>query len=163
MYPASDGLLVALQGAARGLLRTPIQLVQQAPDVIDVIAHTKTPLDELGHPWAGPQIGVKSSGLRPLEQQRFEPMLVFGTQLGRATGRGLGTHTRRAASIGRPLPAPHTTPIDPDAPRYLKGHQSFLEQRQRSHASAFQFLWASGGPHGAPPDQSIGHSLRRYQ
>ena len=36
MYPASDGLLVALQGAARGLLRTPIQLVQQAPDVIDV-------------------------------------------------------------------------------------------------------------------------------
>ena len=50
-----------------------------------------------------------------------------------------------------------------DAPRYLNGQQSFLQQRQRSQTTTFQFLWASGGPHGAPPDQSIGHSLRRTQ
>ena len=163
MYPASDGLLVALQGAARGLLRTPVQLMQQPPDMIDVIAHPKAPLDQLGHSGAGPQIGVKPGGLRALEQQRFESTLMLGEQLRRTTRRGLGAHTRRAASIGRPLPAPHTAPIDPDAPRNLNRQQSFLEQRQRSYASAFQFLWASGGPHRAPPDQSIGHYLSRYQ
>jgi hypothetical protein len=108
--------------------------------MIDVIAHAKAPIDELGHPWAGPQIGVKPGGLRPVEQQRFEPTLVFGIQLRRATGRGPGAHTRRAASIGRPFPAPHTASIDPDTPRHLNGQQSFLKQRQRSHASAFQFL-----------------------
>jgi hypothetical protein len=131
--------------------------------MIDVIAHAKAPFDEFGYPWTSPKFGVKPRGLRPFEQQRLEPTPMLGVQLGWATWRGPGAHACLAASSCRPLPAPHTAPINANATRYLNGQQTFLEQGQRPQTTTFQFLWTSGGPHGAPPDQSIGHSLCRSQ
>ncbi|OGA81336.1 MAG: hypothetical protein A3G27_01365 [Betaproteobacteria bacterium RIFCSPLOWO2_12_FULL_66_14] len=120
--------------------------------MIDVIAHAKAPFDELGDPWTGPKIGVKPRGLRPFEQQRLELTLMLRVELRRAAWRGLGAYARLAASPCRPLPAPHTAPINANATRHLNRQQSFLEQGQRPQTTMFQFLWASGGPHGAPPD-----------
>jgi len=43
------------------------------------------------------------------------------------------------------------------------GRHPLPEQRQRSPAAAFKFLWSSGRSHGAPPTGSIGHYLSSNQ
>lgn len=155
--PAPNRGLVAFDGAARGHLRTPAQLMQQPPHMIDVIAHAKASFHEIHHARTGPQIGIKASGLRALEQERLQPTLVSGGQLGWAPGRRLGPHPRLATSSRCRLPAPHAAPINADTPRHLRGQQSFFEQRQRAQAPVLQLLWASGRSHRTPPTGMIGH------
>ena len=161
--PVADGRLVALQRATRRLLRTPAQLMQQPSDMIDVIAHPEAVLDQLSHSRAGPQIGVKTGRLRTLQEQALKPRALPGLELGRAPGDRLGAHPRFALRPCRRLPAAHAAPIGPHAPGDLNRLQAFVKQRQRAQSPTFQFLWTSGRSHRAPPDQSIGHSLRRYQ
>ena len=140
MDPAADGGLVAFDGVACRQLRTPAQLMQQPPDMIDVIVHAKASLHDLGHARTSPQIGVKAGRLRAFKQQRFEPALVLSCQLGGTSRRRLGPHSSLAASSRGRLPAPHAAPIHTDAPRYFRGQQSLFEQRQRAQAPALQFL-----------------------
>jgi hypothetical protein len=133
--------------------------MQQPPDMIDVILDAKTPLHQLGHARTSPQIGVKTSGLRTFEQQRFEPTFVLSRQFGWPSWRRLGSYSSLTTSSCCRLPTPNAAPIHANAPRYFRGQQSFLEQRQRTQASALQLLWASGWSHRAPPTGMIGHYL----
>ena len=130
--PTADGGLVALDGVAGRQLRTPAQLMQQPPDMIHVIVHAKTSLHEFDHARTSPQIGIKAGGLRAFEQQCFEPALVLSRELGRTSRRRLGPHSSFAASSRRRFPTSHAAPIHPDASRYFRRQQSFLEQRQRT-------------------------------
>ena len=41
---------------------------QQAGQVIDVVAHVVALFNQLGNPWAGPEVSCKSIGLGPLAQ-----------------------------------------------------------------------------------------------
>lgn len=162
-YPVADRHVVALQGAARRALRTPAQLVQEPSDMIDVIAHPEALLDQLGHPRAGPQIGVKTRRLGALHEQPLKARALSCLELGRASRSRLRPHARLTVDArSRPPPA-HAAPIDSDALGDLHGSQSLLEQRQRSQSATLQLLWASGRSHRAPPDQSIGPYLRRHQ
>jgi hypothetical protein len=133
--------------------------MQQPPDMIDVIVDAKTALHELGHARTRPQVGVETRGLRTFEQQRFEPTFVLSGQLRWPSWRWLGAYSSFASSSRRRLPTSNAAAIHADAPRYFRWQQSFLEQRQRTQASALQLLWASGWPHRAPPTGIIGHYL----
>ena len=116
LHPVTDGHLVTLQGATRGLLRTPAQLMQQPSDMIDVIAHAEAALDQLRHPRAGPQIGVKARRLGALHEQPLEPCSLLGLELGRTSGGGLGPYTGFAPDSRGRLPTAHAAPIGADAP-----------------------------------------------
>jgi hypothetical protein len=161
--PVADGRLVALQGATRGLLRTPAQLMQQPSDMIDVIAHAEAALDQLRHPRAGPQIGVKARRLGTLHEQPLEPCSLFGLELGRTPGSGLGPYPGFTLGARGRLPTAHAAPIGADAPGDLHRLESLLEQRQRAQSPTLQFLWGSRRSHCAPPGPSVGHYLRRRQ
>jgi hypothetical protein len=125
--------------------------MQQPPDMIDVILDAKTTLHQLGHAWTSPQVGVETSGLRTLEQQRFEPTFVLSRELGWSSWRGPSSYSSLTPSSRCRLPTPNAAAIHANAPRYFRWQQSFLEQRQRTQASALQLLWASGWSHRAPP------------
>jgi hypothetical protein len=133
--------------------------MQQPPDVIDVILDAKTTLHQFRHPRTSPQISVETGGLRAFEQQRFEPPFVLSRQFGWSSWRRLGPYSSFTASSRCRLPTPNAAAIHANAPRYFRWQQSFLEQRQRTQASALQLLWASGWSHRAPPTEMVGHYL----
>ena len=59
-----------------GPLRTPVQIVQQPSNMINVIAHAKAALNVLGHAGIGPQIAGKSRRLRALLQLFLQPLAL---------------------------------------------------------------------------------------
>ena len=77
-HPTADSFFVALNRPARWLLRAPAQIMQQSPDMVDVVSNLESLLDQFGHAWTGPQIGPKSCSQRPLEQQPLQLAFVFG-------------------------------------------------------------------------------------
>src|SRR6266446_4402472 len=129
--------------------------------MINVVANAKAPFDHLGHPGAGPQIGVIARGLGTLEQERFELAAVLSLKFRRPPRGRFCAHPCFPLSASGCLPAPHAAPIYANALGNLDGLKSFFEQRQRAHTTMFEFFWASGWPHRAPPDRSIGYYLRR--
>src|SRR3990172_10785990 len=131
--------------------------------MIDVVANAKAPLDHLGHPWTGPQVGVKPSRLGTLEQQSFELGPMLGPKLQWPPRGGLCAPPCRALGASGCLPAPDAAPIHAHTPGNLDRLQSLFEQRQRAHTTMFEFFWASGRPHGVPPEHSLGHYLHRDQ
>jgi hypothetical protein len=133
--------------------------MQQPTNMIDVILDAKTALHEVGHARTSPQVSVETGSLRTFEQQRFEPPFVLSRQFGRPSWRRLGPYSSLATSSRCRLPTPNTAAIHANAPCYFRWQQSFLEQRQRTQASALQLLWASGWSHRAPPTGMIGHYL----
>lgn len=64
--PLVDQRLIALQGAADGLLYAPVQLPQDAPNVSGMVVDLKIPLDQVGDPLAGPQRSFITQALRAL-------------------------------------------------------------------------------------------------
>lgn len=111
-----DGGLIAFERVADRQLRTLAQLVQQSPNVIDVIVDAKTPPHQFRYPWTGPQIGVEASGLRTFEQQRFQPSFVRSSKLRPSSLRRLGLHSCFASPSCRCLPAAHAPSVNIDAP-----------------------------------------------
>ena len=55
-----DGVLVPLSSTFFGLLPTPANLVQEAPDMIAMIAHPEGALDHDGHSAGGPHLSPKA-------------------------------------------------------------------------------------------------------
>ncbi|MCZ7564514.1 MAG: hypothetical protein M5U08_12670 [Burkholderiales bacterium] len=159
--PAADLTFVAFQGAPRRLLRTPAQVMQQSPDMIDVVADAEPLLDELGHARTGPKIGIKTGRERPFDQQRLETTLLMSLELWRSAGRSSGAHCRLAVLACRCLPASHAASIHTYSPRNFRRKQPFVQQCQRAQSAALQLFWTSGRSHGTPPTGSIGHYLRR--
>src|ERR1700694_3322434 len=100
---------------ARRQLGTPAQVMQQPPDMIDVIVDAKTPLHQLGHARTSPQVSVETSGLRPFEQQRFKPTFVPNGQLGWPSWRRLGAYSSLTASSRRRLPPSNAAAIHANA------------------------------------------------
>jgi hypothetical protein len=161
--PTADLLLVALNGAPCRFLRTPTQVMQQSPDMIDVVVDPEAPFDELGHTRTSPQVGVETRSQRTLDEQRLQTALVPRSELRGSSRRGAGSHSRLAVLARRRLPAPHAAPIHAHAPRNLRGQQSLLEQRECAQAPTFQLFWTPGRSHHIPPTRIIGHYLRRTQ
>lgn len=67
--PFVNQIFVALQGAAHGLLHTPIQLPQDAPNVSGVIIHLEVLFDQVRNPWTRPQGSFVTQALGTLQEQ----------------------------------------------------------------------------------------------
>jgi hypothetical protein len=127
VYPAADFVFIALKGAARGFLRTPSQIVQHAPDVVDVVLHAEALLDQLRHARTGPQIGAKAGRHWPLQQQPLQFALVLGGELRRPATRRARAHTLLTRTACRRLPSAHAAPIHADTLGNLRRQQPFLQ------------------------------------
>ncbi len=135
--------------------------MQQPSDVVDVVLHCKSPLDQLGYARTGPQVHPEARGHRPLEPQPPGLALVLCKELGRSAGSGASPQSLCAILVDRRLPAANAPSIDSDTLGYLPGPPPFPKQRQSAQASTFKFPWGSGRSQRAPPTGSIGHSFCR--
>jgi hypothetical protein len=69
--PVSDSCLVTLQRLAGRSLARPVELAQDAPDVVLVVSHAGAGGDELAHSARGPQPGDEAERFRAaLERAR---------------------------------------------------------------------------------------------
>ena len=80
LLPLLDGSLVALQGSAHRLLRAPVHLAKNLPDVPGVIADAKLVFDQVRHSITGPQRRFVAQTLWSLPQQPDQPLLVGGAE-----------------------------------------------------------------------------------
>lgn len=83
--PALDGWFVALAGATGGFLPAPTEAMQQAADVVAVIAHAETLPEQIGDPLGGPDRRGEPVGLGSARQQVGELSQLRAGQLGWAT------------------------------------------------------------------------------
>ena len=86
-----DGDLVPLLGLLLRLLAGPPQPpLEHLADVLGVEADLEMPLDQLGGPGGGPQLGPKAVGFGALQQQSFESPQLLGGEPGLGAGVGPG-------------------------------------------------------------------------
>jgi hypothetical protein len=85
--PALDGLIIPLCRLSGRPLTAPAHPAEDLPDVSGVVLHPGGPLDHLGHPGQGPQIGRIAIGLRPLLQGPFHLGQVAVGHQARPAGR----------------------------------------------------------------------------
>src|ERR1700730_15307374 len=163
--PLADALFVAFDGFARGLLRTPLHGVQQAADVIDVIANAKAALDVLSHAETGPKIGRESGCLRALEQLLLQPLALAGGEFKRPFAGRNRFQSCPAAQLEVMLPAAHAARIDIQTARDLSLSKPLFQQPNSMLALPLQLLWTALRPDKSPPhnNHSIGHYLCRSQ
>ena len=77
LVPLFDSRFVSLTGSPLRLLAWPAELVQDPRDVVGMIADAEPLLNQLGHPRAGPEIGVETSFLRAREQYPLQSLQVL--------------------------------------------------------------------------------------
>ena len=103
--PVPDGLLVPLTSATGWFLPTPTKAMQQAADVIAVIANAEVSPNQVGYPLRGPHAGGKPVGFGAPHQQTRKLGQLCASQFGRAT------RARNAAQPRRSSPAGPTRPL----------------------------------------------------
>jgi len=74
--------LVALQRLAGRSLAGPVELAQDAPDVVLVVAHAGAGRDELAYPARGPQPGGKAEGFGAALERAFDLAQLRRAKLG---------------------------------------------------------------------------------
>jgi hypothetical protein len=100
--PTSDGGLVALAGAAGGLLRTPPQGLAQAADVTRVVRDAKFRSKHSGNPTTSPELPSEAIGFGAALQQGGHAGELLGRQSAGSTGRRVLAEsfwTTRTASL----------------------------------------------------------------
>jgi len=114
-----DGFFVALASAAGGFLPTPAKTVEQATDMIAIIAHVEPLPDQLGDPLRRPHLGREAVSHGSLREQ--------AGQLRQFPPRKFGPGSRMLASgesptsstpVGAP-PGPHGLPTDSGSAGHL--------------------------------------------
>jgi hypothetical protein len=80
--PALFLLLVFLLGHALGLDRSQPQIVQDSRAVARVVADAELALDQRGHAFAGPQVGVPAVGVGALGEEGDQLIAFLGAQFG---------------------------------------------------------------------------------
>jgi hypothetical protein len=108
--PAPDGLLVPLASTARRLLPTPTKPMQQATDVIAVVANAKAPPKKVCDALRGPDGGGKSVRFSTVRQQPWKLSQLCASQFGRATRARDTTQPGHSSSAGLLRPLVHSLP-----------------------------------------------------
>ena len=127
LLPVPDRRLVALQRLVGGSLATPIELAQDAPDVVLVVPHSALVRDEIADPARGPQSAGKAKRLgSPLERT------LELAQLGRAesgwTPGVLGlAQTSKTRLLKLARPAADRLPMNAYRPRHLGLAESLFQ------------------------------------
>jgi len=139
--------------------------VQQAADVIGVIANAKAALDVLSNAGADPKTGRESGGLRSLEQLLLQPLALSGEEFKRPSAGGDRLQSRLAAELDVMLPAAHAAWIHIQTARDLGLRKPLFKQANGVLAFTLQLFWTALRSDKSPPhnNPSIGHYLCRYQ
>jgi len=119
-------------------LAGPIELAQDAPDVVLVVTHPGPILDELTHPVRGPQPGGKAESFRAAFERALDLVQLRRAKLGwssNALGLAQSSHTRLCQ---RPGPAADRLPMRAHRAGDLGLAQAFAQQSCRLHASLLQ-------------------------
>jgi hypothetical protein len=133
--------------------------VQQAADVIDVVANAKGVLNVLGHARAGPQISWESNCPRALEQMLFQPLALSRGELARPAAGGHRLQRRSAAEKQIMLPSPYAPRIEIHGPGHFGLSKSFFQQCDGMLPLALQLFRTAVRSDNSPPSDkdSIGH------
>ena len=161
--PELDGGFVSLDGPTLRLLGAPAQRMQDASDVVDMIANSKDLLDHLNDPGTGPEVRRKARPAGASKQDRFQSLLGPRVEPWRPPWQWLGSNSSRPALQEARFPAPDAAAVNSNPSRDLPRQESFLQLRHGTKTSLFQVPCTSGWSHRFPPDQSIGHLLCRSQ
>jgi hypothetical protein len=70
-------LFVSLAGALFGLLHAPAQLVQQRPDIIDMIRYPELPLNHFQDAWTSPQLVGETTGSGAAHENLRQLLFLF--------------------------------------------------------------------------------------
>ena len=136
-------------------MRTPIHLVQQPPDMIDVIANAKCALDVFGHPGAGPKVGCEPGGVRALEQMPLQSLALTRRKSGwSATGRNR-LQRRSPAQTQITLPAPHAASIHSHPTSHFRLRQPLTKQFHSPLPRTLQFFRTAMRSDRSPPSHHI--------
>src|SRR5271157_953351 len=141
LFPPSDGLLIALNGAGLRLLMAPVETVHEPPDMVAVIVHAKLLLDEFGDEGGRSKIGAVAAGQRPL--QHHQAALLGWLQLHRASWRRPDLQRLRSTSPPGIEPTHHGNGRTLNTPSDLIEGEVGLEQSQRSLAPVFEEIGAT--------------------
>lgn len=139
LNPALDGGFVAFAGAARGLLPAPAEPMQQAADMIPVIANPETLPEQIGDALRGPHRGREAVSFGTPRQQARELSQLPAGQL-RRTARprpAAQSGGAPAAILQRPLMnrlAAHT-----ELPGNRGERLAALEARQSQKAACLEY------------------------
>src|SRR5271166_4104361 len=142
LFPVLDRLLILLQCTSFGLLRTPLQAMQQPPDVVPVILNSKGTLDQFRNTRRGPQIGSVTMGKRSLQKQIYQAFSLYLVQLQRTAGRVAYPQSLGSPTPAGITPAHHRASIAPDATPHLVERTTRIQQRQSSLAPVLQQIGA---------------------
>lgn len=114
--PVPDGRLIALFGALGRPLQGPVECPQEAPDMTRVILHAGDPLDQLGDPREGPEVGSESLRTGAPAQRRFDAGQLRGIQPRLPARAAHGPQGRASAPAPGAVPAHDALAADPQKP-----------------------------------------------
>src|SRR5439155_94350 len=156
LLPALDGPFVPLQSSAFGLLRGPVEAMQEFSGGVVMAGYVESLLNHLRHSLRCPQFRAVAIGNGPAKQDPDQPLLLAWGESSRTTWRESHLEGIRAASSPRIPPAHHGTGGAPDTPSNFVQGQVLAKEFQRTSASIRKQLgrtlrshWdllSSGGP-----------------
>lgn len=117
--PLPDRLLVALQRPPARTLAGPVELAQDAPDVVLVVSHPGPVLDEIAHPARGPQPGGKSERLGPTLECALQVAQLGRAELGWPAGALGPAQAAHSGLFKLPCPAADRLAVDTHRPGHL--------------------------------------------
>ena len=120
------------------ILRRPVQpLPQDSAHMIVVKCHAEVPLNQNGDPSTGPQVREPTVGLRTLQEQGFQALVLFGGQTSRRTRMWFGRQAVR--SLGKLEPAVNGSPRHAECSSHHLGALSPVDGFDGTTATPFQF------------------------
>jgi len=161
-HPSLDLCLISLDGPSLRFLGTPSQGTQKSPNMVHMVADAEQDINQLRHPRTCPKIRRESGGLGPFQELPFQGLLGFFLKFLRAAGRFCLNGLLTLIEIGR-FPSPDASAVHTHHTGNLNRLVVLIQQGYRATSTAFQFLWASLGPHSNTSDPEYRTLLCRSQ
>jgi len=119
--------------------------------MVAVVAHAVTPLDELGDPLRGPEIGGITMRHGTAQELLEQQLAVPSRESRRSSRRASDLETLSSTTLKRSPPPHHRARRTADSPCGRVQRQALQDQRQRSSPPCFQNLGRSRHTHGHLP------------
>src|SRR5438445_4944459 len=113
-FPARDGRVVALDGAALRFLARPAEGGEQPAHMSPVQSHAEGAMDDGGNTSGGPEVGVEPPRRGTAQEEAGKLPLLRRPQLRWTTRRRFRRQGREAASTHRLAPKDHRTVRTPE-------------------------------------------------
>ena len=147
LLPSLDGRFVPHQSSAFGLLRGPVEPMQEFSGAVVMAGFVESLLNHLSHSLRGPQFCAVAIGDGSSKQDPDQPLLLAWGESSRTTWRESHLEGIRAASSPRIPPAHHGTGGALDTPSNFVQGQFLAKEFQCTSASIRKQLGRTLGSH----------------